>query len=104
MVTIIENYKYLPMEIHNIIDTFLYESEDKISKHKELWNIHNKKQLILINNLRVIKDCPSQHYLTIQNYNEFPCWYCQGIHTLRICSRYMKDMSHIYSIYDNIHN
>ena len=94
---------HLPIEIHNIIDSFLYESDEKISKYKEIWNINNKKQLILINNLGVIKDYPSHHYLTIQNYNEFPCWYCQGIHTLRICTLYMRDMSRVYKLYDNSH-
>jgi len=97
------NIIFIPIKINNIISSFLYESDKKISKHKEIWNINNKKQLILINNLKAINDYPCDHYLTIKNYNEFPCWYCRRIHTLRICILYMRDMSRVYKLYDNIH-
>jgi hypothetical protein len=95
-------FRNLPPEINTIINLLLYENKESLQKYKDQWNLQNKKQIILMDMINIPNNMICYNYLTIKNYNEFPCWYCNGIHTLRICNLYMKDMSRVYKIYDNI--
>ena len=85
----------LPSDISSLILIFLYDNKETLSKYHNIWKIKNRKQLIIIDRINIPKYKKYKYFLTLKNYNEFPCWYCKGLHTFRICIPYMKDISKI---------
>ena len=95
-------FSNIPPEINRMIHSFLYDNKESMAEYKKIWEVKNKKQVVLMDMINIPNDMICYNYLTIKNYNEFPCWYCQGMHALRICTLYMRDMSRVYKLYDTI--
>ena len=92
----------IPSDINLLILSFIYDNEGTIKKYFDRWKIKNRKQLVIVDKINIPQYKHCTYFLTLKDYNDFPCWYCKGIHTLRICVPFMKDISNINKIFNKL--